>query len=373
MDSLLGIIKKDWEELKKVEGNGIDDEYRRRKGALNHLSRLNSFYKSFDDRKFLHKVENIKIESPIFILGHWRSGTTLLHNLFSLDEQFGYANKFQISNPHVFLSREEKIAKRLKNARAEKRHMDNVKITFSSPDEDETAISMMCQRSPIIAWAFTRNHEKYAKYHTFEHASPADLKQWRDAMVLFYKKLTFKYQRPLVLKSPVHLGRMKILLDIFPDARFIHIYRNPYRVYQSTKKLYAEALHHTCLQRPNLEDWNRYILENYSTMYDAFWRDKAVVPNERLFEISFEEFEQDIYRHIASIYEHFHISNFNRFEPVLKKHLESIKDYKKNTFPSLPADEIEKINTAWISTFENLDYEIINLKKARGTLEPKEL
>ncbi len=359
MDALLGISHKDWKTLQKIDGNDVDVEYRFQKKNLTSISRLTSFFKRFDDKKIMHKIDNIQIEKPVFILGHWRSGTTLLHNILSLDEQFGFPTKFQISNPHTFLSREKRIEKMMMNRQAEKRHMDNMEVTFSSPDEDETAISMMCQRSPIISWAFPRNHKYYTRYHTFDNVPAEDVEKWKEALILFYKKLTFKYERPLVLKSPVHLGRMKMLLDIFPDAKFIHIYRNPYRVFQSTKKLYATALPHTALQRPNFDEWNRHIIDDYSTMYEAFWRDKQNVPEDRLFEISFEDLEKDIFLHIANIYEKFEIPQFSRFEPVLLKYLESIKEYKKNTFPELPQQDISEINKSWTSTFENLNYDML--------------
>src|SRR5438477_476776 len=34
-------------------------------------------------------------EAPIFIIGHWRTGTTLLHELLILDERHTYANTYQ--------------------------------------------------------------------------------------------------------------------------------------------------------------------------------------------------------------------------------------------------------------------------------------
>ena len=36
------------------------------------------------------QVANTEVPDPVFILGHWRSGTTLFHNLLALDEQFAY-------------------------------------------------------------------------------------------------------------------------------------------------------------------------------------------------------------------------------------------------------------------------------------------
>ena len=32
---------------------------------------------------------------PVFILGHWRSGTTFVHNVFSCDKHFGYNTTYQ--------------------------------------------------------------------------------------------------------------------------------------------------------------------------------------------------------------------------------------------------------------------------------------
>ena len=37
----------------------------------------------------------------------------------------------------------------------------------------------------------------------------------------------------LLIKSPVHTGRVKLLLDLFPNAQFIYIHRNPYQVFKS--------------------------------------------------------------------------------------------------------------------------------------------
>lgn len=359
MDSLLGITHADWKNLQQEEGNFIEAEYSKRKRFLTLLSLLNSRHKKKEDEKFGHKIEGMHIKEPIFILGHWRSGTTLLHNALCKDKQFGYSNKFQISHPHSFLTREEAVYKALKNRPAEKRHMDNVEIDVTSPDEDETAISMMSQRSPIIGWAFTKNQRRYAKYHTFSDVDYADFKRWRTAMITYYKKLTLRYDRPLVLKSPVHLGRMKLFYDQFPDAKFIHIYRDPYRVYQSTKKLYATVLPHTCFQQPDLDAWDDYIIENYHTMYEQYWQDKKSIPESQLYEIKYEEFETDIYRHIAEIYEYFKFPGFSEFDSVLKEHVESISDYQKNKFSPLPERTVQRINEAWSKSFQYGQYEMV--------------
>ena len=51
---------------------------------------------------------------PIFIIGHWRSGTTHLHNILCQDDQMGYVNTFQSVFPFsVFLRLPTKIVRLL--------------------------------------------------------------------------------------------------------------------------------------------------------------------------------------------------------------------------------------------------------------------
>ena len=48
-------------------------------------------------------IAKTEMPDPVFILGHWRSGTTLLHGLMAQDDQFAYPRIYQVSNPHSFL------------------------------------------------------------------------------------------------------------------------------------------------------------------------------------------------------------------------------------------------------------------------------
>ena len=48
-------------------------------------------------------IEATRVEAPVFILGHYRSGTTYLHELLSNDPGFASPNRFQAFNPSTFL------------------------------------------------------------------------------------------------------------------------------------------------------------------------------------------------------------------------------------------------------------------------------
>ena len=50
--------------------------------------------------------KDIKIRSPIFIIGHWRSGTTFLHYLMGKDSNLAFVSTMETLAPNVFLTNE---------------------------------------------------------------------------------------------------------------------------------------------------------------------------------------------------------------------------------------------------------------------------
>ncbi len=63
-----------------------------------------------DTLRYRNKIRDTVIDKPpIFIIGHWRSGTTYLHNLITQDHQFAYPSTFQTITPGLFLGSERYI------------------------------------------------------------------------------------------------------------------------------------------------------------------------------------------------------------------------------------------------------------------------
>src|SRR5262249_32216080 len=155
---------------------------------------------------------------------------THLHYLLALDDRFAYPNTYQVTYPNTFLCTEALSARLGAALMPATRPMDNVRMSFQSPNEDEFALCGMTLCSPYIGLVFPRRQGRYAPFLPSRGVAEGVVTGWKAALVLFLKKLTWKYGRPLVLKSPPHPCRIRLLLDLFPDARFVHIRRNPYDV-----------------------------------------------------------------------------------------------------------------------------------------------
>ena len=274
----------------------------------------------------------------------------------ALDEQFAYPNLFQVSYPHTFLCAEPAAAKAFADAAPEKRPMDNMEVTFQSAGEDEFALAVVSLRSPIMGWLFPRREEHYDRYLTFRGVPEEDVARWKAAFVWFLKKLAWRYDRPLLLKSPTHTGRIRLILDLFPDARFVHIRRNPYTVFQSTQRLYAKLVSFWYLQRPDVERVDEGIIRRYRTMYDAFFEERDLIPEGQFCEIYFEDLEKDMVGQVGKIYEHLNLSGFRDLEPKLQRYVEGITGYKKNTHPPLTESLRHQIAQVWERNFEEWGY-----------------
>ena len=95
-------------------------------------------------------------EPPIFVIGHWRTGTTLLHDLFSVDPNLAYPTTFECFFPHHFLLTEEVLSKVMRGLLPKKRPQDDVPVGFDRPQEEEFAMMILGEGTPYITHAWPR-------------------------------------------------------------------------------------------------------------------------------------------------------------------------------------------------------------------------
>lgn len=354
---LSGITWERWRTLRA--GNTVDPGLRHRAVYLTLMSLRNSVLARREERRFGAEIEKTRVEPPLFLLGHWRSGTTHLHNLLACDsEQFAAPNSIQVTYPHTFLTTEADTARRFAKYLPPTRPMDNVPLTAETPQEEEFALCTSTLLSPMLGMAtFPRRAEQYDRYLSFREASPAEVEEWKRALLWFLKKATFKHRRPLVLKSPPHTARIRLLLELFPDARVVHISRHPYAVFQSTRHLLDTLAPLHTLQRPPFNT-NEEILRRYNRMYDAYLEDRPLIPDGQLHELRYEEVVRDPVAQIETLYERLRLPGFGALRPRLREYVDSLSGYRQNSHRELAPPLRAQIAQAWQRGFETWDYPV---------------
>src|SRR5690606_12085909 len=97
-----------------------------------------------------------------------------------------------------------------------------------------------------------------------------DLQRWKDDFNYFLKKLTLRENKPIILKSPTHTFRVKLLQEMFPQAKFLYIYRNPFDVFKSAMHLRRTMFEENSLGRIDdgmFEDDVLYLYERFFNAY----------------------------------------------------------------------------------------------------------
>ncbi len=357
---LTGICFGKWLSLLRDNDFAIEGPFLPRAAVITVASLHNSLQSLKEARLYIRHVESIAVAPPVFILGHWRSGTTFLHNLLAADEQFAYPNIYQVFFPDTFLTTEAIGARVLKRFLPTHRYQDNVPLTISAPQEDEYALCMSSLCSQYLSWVFPRALERYDRYLTLRNVPEADVLRWKQAFITFAKKLTWKYRRTLLLKSPTHTCRIRLLLELFPNARFVHIHRHPYDVFASNRNSYERAGAPYYLQHPDPTLIEDLIVSRYRTMFDAFFDERHLIPAGCFHEVAFEDLRRDPLGEIRRVYEGLGLDGFGTAQDALRTYIVTQRDYQMNRYPPLPTRLRRRLSREWQQSFERWGYRDVN-------------
>jgi hypothetical protein len=353
---MAGVTLGDWLRLLCVNRFAVSPRYWPRAATVTAVSMSNSVLRRLEDWRYGAKVRATQVKSPLFILGVWRSGTTHLHNLLARDARFAYPNFYQVIYPHTFLLTEKSGAKMLNLFSPKKRFQDNVVLGAGEPQEDEFALCVMTGLSILMGLAFPRNWAFYNRYLTMNEATEDERRRWKSALVWFLKKLTFKHGRPLVLKSPAHTCRIKLLLELFPDAKFVNIHRHPYEVIQSSLHTVRKVTPAWAFQRRDFSREEDETFEQYKALCDEYFAQRSLIPPDRLHELGFEDLERDPLGKLRETYRALDLPDFGDAELAVQAYVDSLAGYKKNVFPELPERLRRRIAEEWGRSFDEWGY-----------------
>jgi hypothetical protein len=302
-------------------------------------------------------VRQSRIEhAPVFILGHWRAGTTLLHELLISDPRHAFPTTYECLSPHHFLLTESWLPPLVRWMMPSRRPMDNMSAGWDRPQEDEFAICMLGRPTPYARIAFP-NCATGDGLLDLSGLSPRALADWKRTFLRFVKELAIQHGgRRLILKSPPHTCRIPTMLELFPNARFIHIMRDPYALYASTVKLWRTLYTTQGLQRPNFAGLEEYVLQNFEQMYRSLERDRPLVREDRWFEIRYEDLVRDPWPILERLYAALDLGDFAIARPGIEQYLTAVRDYTTNKHHLTESDRL-LVQRRWGDVIRRYGYE----------------
>lgn len=358
---ITGIETADWLKLLSKNSWKVDPVYAHRVAWVGAFSVAATAAGRFEDARYGRELASMEIDKdPLFLIGHWRSGTTHLHNLLGRLPGHTYPTVYQAVFPGCFLTTAGWVQPLTARLMGGTRTYDNVKQGWNEAAEDEIALAKLTGLSPYIGFMFPGYAARYEKYLDFEECSQAERNTWKEAFRYLVKKITVATGGDrVVVKSCTHTARIRLLLEMFPQARFVHITRHPYEVFASTMHMrsHTDWENHFHLPEGDPEEVRaRQTLALGRRMFERVVDDRALIPAGNLVEIKYEDLVGHEMAHIEQIYATLRLPGWPQAQPVLARYLDGVKGYKRNKL-KLDKARRDDVYNEWRVMFDAYGYE----------------
>ena len=355
------LVGADWNTFKAItKGRKVHKGWRGKYFLTKIVCRILSLVAPIQNRRYRKRLAAVPMpQDPVFILGHWRSGTTFVHNVLSCDKHFGYCTTYQTVFPHLMMFGQSFFKKTMAWLMPDKRPTDNMELAVDLPQEEEFALSNMTPYTYYNFWFYPKYEREYCdKYLTFQSINEEELKEWKETFDKLVRiSLWNTGGTQFLSKNPPHTGRVRELVKMYPNAKFIYLVRNPYTVFESTRSFFTNTIQPLKLQELSNEEIEAQILTTYTKLYQQYEADKACIPAGNLVEVKFEDFEADALGMTEQIYRQLNLPGWEEARPAIEQYVGAKRGYKKNKYEYEPRTR-ELVEKHWPFALEQWGYHL---------------
>jgi hypothetical protein len=281
------------------------------------------------------ELSSANLKGAVVVLGYWRSGTTLLHELLCLDSRFTYPTTHACMNPHQFLFTE---ASALANGGASaQRPMDEMEVRASSPQEDEFALLSLGARSPYEALIYPSLLHEALKLTDPQDLSAKDRARWREVFLGFLSGVSVRGGgRPMVLKSPTHGARVSTLRELLPDSRYLLIVRDPVTNFESVVRMWRKMFETYAFGPiPSDDEIRETVLADRPRFEEKLTSATRDLPANRFAAITYESLIANPVVRIEELYARLELGDFSPARENIAAEMKKRREYKaKGALPS---------------------------------------
>jgi len=272
--------------------------------------------------------------APVFVIGHWRSGTTLMHELLALDPRHRAPSSFECFGAAHFLVTERFMVPWMQYLVPDRRPTDNMAHGLHHPQEDEFALCCLGQPSPYLALLFPNEDGVADDYYDLAALTPEACAEWVATLGRFLRSLLVRRAGRLVLKGPLHTARMRTLARVFPGARFVHMVRDPLEMIPSTIKLLQRLTRDQALQRPGRFDAEEFAFGAFRRLYHAHDADLVLLRSDQHCTVRYEDLVRDPHAELARIYETLGLGEIHTVLPLVERYWQTASKHVRVTAPA---------------------------------------
>jgi omega-hydroxy-beta-dihydromenaquinone-9 sulfotransferase len=290
---------------------------------------------------------------PVFVLGHWRSGTSHLQNMLRLDPGTVSCTIYTGLFPDIYyltgtwLKNALNFICRLFRVRYS---IQRTAMDLDIPAELDPALCALCS-----GYSYTWGHlfpsafeNQFRKLVLFEDDTIAQ--KWMDEYDYLIRKLSYRVKnKRVVVKSPGDTARLEHLIKKYPGAIFIYIHRDPFEVFHSSRYLWRVIQKENSLQKISQTKIDQLILSTYDQLLRSYLAQRAAIPASQLIEVHYEDLRDDPLSTMKRIYSETGLGILP--EKAIREFASESKKYKTRSYSS-PAALEKEITEKWAFSFK---------------------
>ena len=294
----------------------------------------------FLDEIFFPQYRKTRINQPIFIIGNPRSGTTFLHHLLTQTGEFVAFESWQILFPALTA---RVLVKPIVNYLSSKQSSSVVPdeighgVALNKIEEEELLFlhkldtQFVFQTSPL---AFDDLEHPELRFYDRQPKSR------RQSSVKFFqgclqRHIYYTQKKQVVAQIHFSTHRLKSLIEVFPDAKFIYLVRSPYQTIPSHLSLTRNLFDYRWGIKnipPNklkryLERRYRYDADIYRYFYEL--RKNKAIPEEQVMVLRYDRLRSDLNKVFAKIVAFTRIKPSDKLQQAVERQALTQKDYQR--------------------------------------------
>lgn len=355
---LIGASWSLWRELRRRYGT-VDSQFRKRAAVirLGILSQIpERIWESWRYRRVIEQTE--LHPSPVFIVGHWQSGHSLMHDLMANDPQFATTSLLHCALPSSWVTMEP-LARWIVRRRGHKnRHVDAMPLSPDGPQGDDMAMANLTELSVYNGYFFPKSYDAvFRRTVLFEGVTAEELLGWKRCYRWLLQKVAWHTGRSRLLsRNAANTGRVRQLLEMFPNAKFIHMHRNPYRVFAAQETKWCSLCGLWALQTPNIEQLVADTIRLYPALMRQFLANRELIPAGQLAEVRYEELLTNPLGTLREVYADLDLPGFETLEGRLAAQGRSKVWQLAGHEVTLTPEQIGVVQREWGFAFDALGY-----------------
>ena len=341
-----------------VKGHRIEPKYRFKSRLTLLVAAIFECFTLIEQLLWARRIRRHRMEAaPVFIIGFWRNGTTLLHNLLCRDPQAAYVTTFHTVFPNLILTQSWWLKRILNVFLPAERPYDNVSMDVDFPQEEDFGLMNIQPASIYKFFLFPGDFDRIVNEELFTGELPAGrVRQWKEAYRTMIAKAAINTGGTRYIgKNPCHIARIRLLLEMFPDAKFIFIHRHPYKVIESLYHFILSIFPGVQLQEVTADYTRETVIRLYQTMMETYIRSRSAIPEENLIELRMDDLLKDVPGTLREIYRKFDLGDYEMVAPKVDAYMKENSGPVRT--PHAPAPEtIALTDTFAASIMEEFGY-----------------